>query len=85
MSLPLGCCPVGKEVNTILRGRVEKHFTPLTYKGTTTNIRFNGKELCDVFTEQNDCLQWRNQKLNSSRDTHYNKPSVQSDCPMMNQ
>jgi len=57
MSLPLGCCPVGKEVNTILRGRVEKHFTPLTYKGTTTNIRFNGKELCDVFTEQNDCLQ----------------------------
>jgi len=57
MSLPLGCCPVGKEVHAILQGRVAKQFTPLKYKCTTTNIRFNGKDLCDVFTEQNDCLQ----------------------------
>jgi len=85
MSLPLGCCPVGKEVHAILQGRVAKQFTPLKYKCTTTNIRFNGKDLCDVFTEQNDCLQWRKQKLNSSRDTHDNKLRVQSDCPMINQ
>jgi hypothetical protein len=56
MSLPLGCSSVGKEINTILRGRVEKQFTPLKCKCTATNILFNGKELCDVFTEQNDCL-----------------------------
>jgi len=56
MSLPLGCFPLGKEVNTILQGRVEKPFTPLKCKCTATNMRFNGKELCDVFTEQNDCL-----------------------------
>jgi hypothetical protein len=54
VSLPLGCCPVGKEVNTILRGRVEKQFPPLKCNGTATNIRFNGKELCDVFTELYD-------------------------------
>jgi len=52
---------------------------------TTTNIRFNGKDLCDVFTEQSEFLQWRKQKLNSSRDTHDNKLHVQSDCPMINQ